>query len=133
MDWGAIAPDSACRWITAATPQPMRPPLGCHRLLRAVPPLAPRHALTRHVSRALLSHSREWIATWGTRYPLGPVLQQLTAPTPGVRHVLHRTSAPTEQLTDEVPDLALEPLRVLYPQAQIPTAGTSNHPARLGL
>ena len=55
------------------------------------------------------------------------------APTPGVSHVLNRASAPAEQLTDEVLDLALEVLRVLYPQAHIPLAGTSNHLARLGL
>ena len=30
-------------------------------------------------------------------------------------------------------DLALEPLRVLYPQTHIPTAGTSNRLGRLGL
>ena len=38
-------------------------------LLRTVPPLAPRHALTREVWRALLSHHRElmgWEATPGT-------------------------------------------------------------------
>ena len=77
--------------------------------------------------------SREWMATPGTQYPPGPVLEQLTAPTPGVRHVLHRASAPTEQLNDEVLDLALEPLRVLYPQAHIPPVDTSNRLARLGL
>ena len=56
------------------------------------------------------------------RYPPGPVLEQPTAPTLGVRHTLHRASALTEQLTDEVLDLALEPLRVLYPQTRIPPA-----------
>ena len=56
-----------------------------------------------------------------------------TAPTPGVRHVLHRASALMEQLNDEVLDLALEPLRVLYPQTHIPPAGTSNRLGRLGL
>ena len=55
------------------------------------------------------------MATPGTRYPPGPVLQKLAAPTTGFRHVLHRGSAPTEQLTNVVLDLALEPLRVLYP------------------
>ena len=65
VEWGAIVPDTACRWITAAAPQPMRPPPACHRLLRTVPPLAPRHALTRDVWRALLSHQREWMATPG--------------------------------------------------------------------
>ena len=75
---------------------------------------------------ALLSHPREWMGTRGT-------LEQLTAPTPGVCHILHRASAPTEQPTDVVLDLALEPLRVLYPQAHIPLAGTSNHLARLRL
>ena len=61
------------------------------------------------------------MATPGTRYPLRTALEQLMAPTPGVRHILHRASAPTEQLTDEVLDLAPEPLRVLYLQAH--TAG----------
>ena len=125
--------DKACRWITAAAPQPMQLPPACHRLLRAVPSLAPRHALTRVVWRAMLSHPREWMATPGTRYLPGPVLEQLTPPAPGVCHVLQRASAPTEQLTDEVLDVALEPLRVLYSQAGIPPAGTSNHLACLGL
>ena len=69
----------------------------------------------------------------GARYPPGPVLEQLTAPTPGVRHTLYRASAPTDQLTDEVLDVALEPLRVLYPQTHIPPAGKSNRLGRLGL
>ena len=133
VEWRLIVPDTACRWIGAAAPQPMRPPLAYHRLLRAVPRLAPRHTLTRDVWRAMLSHPRDWMATPGARYPPGPVLEQLTAPTPGVRHVLHRASAPTEQLTYEVVELALEPLRVVYPQAHIPPAGTSNQLARLGL
>ena len=49
VDWGAIVPDTACRWITVAAPQPMRSPPSCHRFLRAVPSLAPHHALTREV------------------------------------------------------------------------------------
>ena len=69
----------------------------------------------------------------GRPMPTGPMLEQLTAPTPGVCHVLHRASAPTEQLGDEVLDLAMEPLRVLYLQGDIPPAGTSNRPGRLGL
>ena len=81
----------------------------------------------------MLSHPRESMAIPGAQYPPGPVLEQLPAPLPGVRHVLHRASATAEQLIDEVLDLALEPLRVLYPQAHIPHAGTSNHLARLGL
>ena len=133
VEWGAILPDAAFGWITAAALQPMRPPPACHCLLRPVPPLAPRHALTRDVWRAMLSHPGEGMATPVARYLPGPVLEQLTAPTPGVRHVLHRASAPTEQLTDEVLEPALEPLRLLYPQAHIPAAGTSNHLARLGL
>ena len=133
VEWGGIVPDTACRRITAAALQLMRLPPACHRLLRAVPPLAPRHALTREVWRAMLSQPREWMATPGARYPRGPVLEQLTAQKPGVRHVLHRASAPTEQHTHEVLDLAPEPLRVLYLQAHIPPAGTSNHLARLGL
>ena len=133
VEWGVIVPGTACRWITAAAPQPMQLPPACHRLLRAVPSLAPQHALTRDVWRAMLSHTREWLTNPGARYPPGPVLEQLTAPTPGVRHVLHRASALKEQLNDEVLDLALEPLRVLYPQTHIPPAGTSNRLGRLGL
>ena len=85
------------------------------------------------MSQAPLSNTREWLATPGARYPLRPVLERLTAPTPRVRHVLHRASAPTEQLTNEVLGLALEPLRVLYLQAHIPPAGTSKQLARLEL
>ena len=133
VEWGAILPGTACKWITAAAPQPMRSPPACHRLLRLVPSLAPQDALTRDVWRAILSHTRESLTNPGARYPPGPVLDQLTAPTPGVRHALHRASALTEQLNDEVLDLALEPLRVLYPQTHIPAAGTSNQLGCLGL
>ena len=66
-------------------------------------------------------------------YPPRPVLERLTAPTPGVRHALHRASVLTEQLNDEVVDLALQPLGVLCPQTHIPPAGTSNGLGRLGL
>ena len=69
----------------------------------------------------------------GCRVPAETVLGQLTVPTAGVRHVLLRASALTEHLTDEVLDLALEPLRVLYPQTHIPPAGTSNRLGRLGM
>ena len=62
-----------------------------------------------------------------------PVLEQLRTPTPGVRHALHRASALTEQLVDEVLDLALQLLRLLYPQTHISTAGTSNCLGRLVL
>ena len=133
MESGAILPGTAFRWITAAAPQPMQSPPACHCLLRMVPSLAPQDAFTRDVRRAILSHTRAWLANPGARYPPGPVLEQLTAPTPGVRHALHRASALTEQLNDEVLDLALEPLRVLYPQTYIPPAGTSNRLGRLGL
>ena len=112
--------------------KPMRLQPACHRLLRVVPSLAPQHALTRNVWRAILSHTRELLTNPGARYPPGPVLEQLTAPTPGVRHALHRASALTEQLNDEVLDLALEPLRVLYPQTHIPPTGTSDRLGRLG-
>ena len=98
-----------------------------------VPSLAPQHAFTRDVWKAVLSHTREWLTNPGARYPPGPVLEQLTAPTAGVLRALHRASALTEQLNDEVLDLALEPLRVLYPQTHIPPAGTSNRLGRLGL
>ena len=133
MEWGAIVPDTACRWITAPAPQPMQSPPACYRLLRAVPPLARRPALPGEVWRAMLSHPRQWMMKPGARYPPGTGLEQLTPPTPGVRHTLHRASALTEQLSDEVLDLALEPLRVLYPQTHILPAGTSNRLGRLGL
>ena len=81
----------------------------------------------------MLSHHREWMTDPGARCPQGPMLEQLTAPTPGVRHALHRSSALTKQLKDEVLHLALEPLRVLYLQTHIPPAGKSNRPGRLGL
>ena len=81
----------------------------------------------------MLSHTWEWLTNPGARYPPGPVLERLTAHTPGVCHALHRVSALTEQLTDEVLDLALEPLRVLYSQTHILPAGTSNRLGRLGL
>ena len=116
VEWGANVPDTACRWITVAAPQPMRSQPACHRVLRAVASFAPHHALTREVWRAMLSHPREWMTNPGAWCPPGPVLEQFTAPTPRVRHALHRASAFTEQLSDEVLDLALEPLRVLYPQ-----------------
>ena len=90
VKWGAIVPSTACRWIPAAAPQPMRLPPACHRLLRAVPSLAPQHALTRDVWGAMLGHTREWLTNPAARYPPGPVLEQLTAHTPGVRHALHR-------------------------------------------
>ena len=95
VEWGAIVPGTACRWIIAAAPQPMRSPLACHHLLRVVPSFAPQHAPTRDVWRARLSHTREWLTNPGARYLPGPVLKQLTAPTPGVRHALHRGSALT--------------------------------------
>ena len=60
VEWGAIVTDTACRWVTEAAPQPMRSPPACHRFLRAVPPLNPRHALTREAWRAMLSHPRKW-------------------------------------------------------------------------
>ena len=43
VEWGAIVPGTACRWITAAAPQPMRLLPACHRLLRVVlgPPTHP--------------------------------------------------------------------------------------------
>ena len=77
VEWGAIVPDTACRWITVTAPQPMRSPLACQRLLRAVPSLTPHHALTREVWRAMLSHHREWMTDPGARCPPGPVLDQL--------------------------------------------------------
>ena len=47
VEWGAIVPETACRWITVAAPQPMPSPPACHCLLRAGPSLAPHHAPTR--------------------------------------------------------------------------------------
>ena len=67
VEWGAIVPGTACRWLTAAAPQPMRSPLACHRLLPMVPSLAPQHAFTRDVWKAILSHTREWLTNPGAR------------------------------------------------------------------
>ena len=80
-----------------------------------------------------LSHPREWMTNPAARCPPGLVYKQLPAPTTGVRHALHRASARTEQLTDEVLDLALQLLRLLYPQTHIPPVGTSNCLGRPGL
>ena len=44
VEWGVIVPDTACRWITAAGPQPMRSPPACHRLLQGGPLLGPPKA-----------------------------------------------------------------------------------------
>ena len=74
-DMGTLEPEvmvlnTACRWVTAAAPQPMPSTEACHRLLRTVLCSAPRHALTREVWRALLSHHMEsmrWEATPGAR------------------------------------------------------------------
>ena len=63
-------PDTTCRLISATPEHPMRPPPACHNLLRTVPTLASCHALTSEV--------------WRARYPPGPVLEQLTTPTPRV-------------------------------------------------
>ena len=122
---GAIVPDTACRWTTVAPP-------ATHAITTGVPlpptggPLLGPHP--RPHKGSVEGHAKP---------PQGvddkPVLEQLTAPTPGVRHALHRASALTEQLTNEVLDLALEPLRVRYPQTHIPPAGTSNRLGRLGL
>ena len=49
VEWGAIVPGTACRWITAAAPQPMQSPPACHRLLRTVPSWALQRALSRDV------------------------------------------------------------------------------------
>ena len=113
--------------MTTAAPHPMRRPPACHRLLRTVPPLVPRHALN------LLSHPRNWMMASGACYTPGQVVEQLTASTPRVHQAPPRASAQMDQLTDEVLDLALEPLRVLYPQAHISPAATSNRLARLCL
>ena len=125
-------PDTACRWIPVAARQPMQSPPACHRLPRAVAALAPHHALTTEVWRAMLSHPTEWMTNPRARCPPGPVLEQLTALTLRVPHTLHRASALTEQLTAEVLDLVLEPLWVLCPQTHIPPAGTSNRLGHLG-
>ena len=131
VEWGAIVPDTACRWITATAQRPMQPPPACHCLLPTVPPLAPHHALIREVWRALLNQCEDWMTAPGARCPAEPVLEGLTAPIPKDR--LHSLSTKIDQLTDELLDLALEPLRVLYPQAHIPPAGMSNRLARLGM
>ena len=130
---GAMVPDMACRWITATATHSMRLPPAGHSLLRTVPLLAPCHALSRNVGRALLGHRRDSMTAAGARYPPEPVLEQLTVPTPRVRNALHRASAQTDQIPEEVLDLAMDPLRVLYPHAHIPLAGMSRRLARLGL
>ena len=56
-----------------------------------------------------------------------------TAHAPHTRDPPRPAQALTEQLNDEVLDLALELLRVLYPQTHIPPAGTSNRLGCLGL
>ena len=95
VKWGGIVPDTACRWITVATPQPMRLPPGCQCFIRAVPSLVPHHALTREVWRAMVSHPRELMTNPVARCRPRPMLEQLTAPTSGVRHALQRVSAIT--------------------------------------
>ena len=47
MELGAIVPDTACRWITVAAPQPMRPPPACHRLLLTRSRGGPGHGTLR--------------------------------------------------------------------------------------
>ena len=65
VEWGAIVPNTACTWITPAAPHPVRSALVCHHLLQTVPPLAPRHVLTREVWRALLNQPRDWMTARG--------------------------------------------------------------------
>ena len=133
VECGAIVPDTACRWITATTPHSIRLPLAWHHPLRMVGCFAPRHALTHEVQRALLGHCGDWMTAPGAPYPQGSVLEQLTPSTPRVRYGLHGVLALTDQLTHEVLDLALEPLRVLWSQAHIPLPRTSNPLVRLCL
>ena len=59
VEWGAIPPDTACRLVTATAPHPLRALLACHRLLRMVSPLAPHHALTPEVWRAMVDHVKD--------------------------------------------------------------------------
>ena len=111
----------------------MQSPPACYRLLRAVPSLTPNTRLRGSIQGHAEQHQRVPNGP-GCRAPVGAGARtQLTAPTPGVRHALHRESAPTEQLNDKVLDLALEPPQLLYPQTHIPPAGTSNRLGRLGL
>ena len=131
--WGAIVPDTAGRSVTAAAPHHVQAPPACRSLLRTVPALAPCHALTRKVRRATLDHVKDWMTAPGTRCPPVPVRDRLTAPTPSVCHAQHRASTLVDQLTDEVLNLALELLRMLYPEARLPPAGTSNRLPPLGL
>ena len=89
-----------------------------------VPPLVPRHALTSEVRRSVLDHVKDWMTSPGTHCPPMQVLEQLTAPTPSLRYA---------QLTNDVLDVELEPLRALYQQAHIPPPGKSYRLARLRL
>ena len=41
VEWGAMVPDTACRWIIVAAPQPMRSPPVCHRSYGQFPPWPP--------------------------------------------------------------------------------------------
>ena len=111
----------------------MWPRPACHYLVWTVPPLARRHGPIPKVWRALLGHCKGWMTAPGACYPPQLVLEQLTGPAPRVRHALNRASAKTDRLAAEVLDITLEPLRVLYPQADIPPACTSNCLARLRL
>ena len=88
--WGPWNGGRSCPARRAGGSQ--RPP---HSPCDRRPSLAPQHAFTRDMWKAILSHTREWLTNPGARYPPGPVLEQLTAPTPGVRHALHRASALT--------------------------------------
>ena len=72
----------------------------------------------------MLYHAKNWMTAPGTRCPHGAGLERPTTPMPSVCHALHGALYPTNQLTDELVDLA---------QANIPPAGTSERLAHLGL
>ena len=129
MQWGTMVPDTAERWVMAALQLPLRMSLACQRLLRTVPPMAPRQALTWDVWRTFPDNPIDRLVASGTRCPACPILEQLTAPTLGNWHALQQMSATTGGAalqTVEALDLALEPLWLLLQQAHIPQAGISN-------
>ena len=131
VECGAIVPNTACRRVTATSLHPLRTPPACHCVMQTVPRLAPSHALTLAVWPAMLDDVKDWMTAPGTLCPPGPVLERLTAPKPSVRQVLHSAPNPTDQLPDEVLDLALEPLRVLRPPV-LGAGGRGPSPAFLG-
>ena len=68
VESGAIVPDTACRWITAAGPQPMRSPPACHCLLRLV---LPSNSLPRPHTGSVKGHAEGVDRDLGRTVPAG--------------------------------------------------------------